>query len=183
MIHTHYRLKRKISLRIALVADPHNITCETVLLDIRTKQPNIIIIAGDIIYGAKLDRTGFVYNPSTPMLTRFPNADKLIKTLPTIAPTFFSYGNHEWLLNKADVERIRTAGIVILHNTFIHHNDLVIGGLSSPDVTNYWFFQNEWRAGHPDDMRGNLRRSYYYWKTHEERKTVESSWLPDFESQ
>lgn len=178
-----YQLQGIASLRIALVSDLHNNPCDRLLDDLKQHNPDIIIIAGDIVYGAALDRKGFEYEPDTPMLLRFPNADLFIRDAPKIAPTFFSYGNHEWLLNEADRNRIDYAGVVILHNTFTRYKDLAIGGLSSPDVTNYWVFQEEWRSKHPDDSRGNLRRSYYYWKTHEERKTVEVSWLPEFEKQ
>ena len=180
---TFHRINGEITHRITLIADVHDFKNDHLFESVNKYRPDIIVVAGDIVNGISLDKTGFKYDPSTPMLTRFPNADKLIQTLPNIAPTFFSYGNHEWMLNEVDVERIQSAGVVILHNTFIRYSDLVIGGLSSPDVTHYWFFQKEWRAEHPDDTKGNLRRSYYCWKTHEERKMVDSSWLPEFEKQ
>lgn len=178
-----YQLNGSVNLRIALVADLHDKTYEDLLIHIQSKSPDIIVIAGDIVYGSKLDRAGFTYTPHIPMLSRFPNADRFIHAAPTIAPTFLAYGNHEWMLNEADFERIKAAGATILHNSFVQFKNLAIGGLSSPDVTNYWVFQKEWRTMHPEDTRGNLRRSYYYWKTHEERKTVDSAWLGEFKAQ
>lgn len=135
------------------------------------------------MYGAVFDRRGFEYEPDIPMLLHFPNADQFICEAPKIVSTYFAYGNHEWLLNEADIKRIEDTGVVILHNTFTKYKDFVIGGLSSPDLTNYWVFQEKWRVEHPDDNRGNLRRSYYYWEIHEERKTVDVSWLSEFEEQ
>lgn len=130
-----------------------------------------------------MDRSGFTYDPTIPMLSRFPNADYIIHEVPKIAPTFLAYGNHEWMLNGVDVARIEAAGVVILHNRYVQHDGVFIGGLSSPDVTNYWIFQQEWRKAHPNDTRGNVRRFYYYWKTHEERKAIDSVWMEEFEAQ
>ncbi len=59
-------------------------------------------MTGDIIYGAKIDRSIFPYNSNGLWLKEFMDADWLVHSLPEIAPTFFSYGNHEWLLTPAD---------------------------------------------------------------------------------
>lgn len=183
---TNYRLKTGISkpIRIAVVADLHNAPTDNLFSNIESNHPDIIIIAGDLVYGRDLDKDkdNFIYEPDKPMLLTFPNADDFIHRIPSIAPTFFAYGNHEWLLMPADIDRIKKAGVKILHNTWTKWNEVYIGGLSSPDVTNYWVFQDEWRKAHPTDSRGNLRRSYFYWKTHELRKTVDASWLTEFES-
>lgn len=169
--------------KVALIADLHNAKYTEVLKNLQLNSPDVIIIAGDIVNGIQLDRNGFTYDPKTPMLLQFPNADRFIHEVSQITTSFFSYGNHEWLLNGKDIERIESAGVIIVHNSYVRYKDIVIGGLSSPDVTNYWIFQDEWRKEHPTDSRGNLRRPYYCWKTHEDRKTVDASWLSDFEAQ
>lgn len=183
MRSTFYKITGRLSRqhKIALVADTHNAPCDGILEDLKTKNPDIIILAGDIIYGAKIDRSTFPYNPHRLWLEEFMNADRLVHSLPEIAPTFFSYGNHEWLLTPADEKRIEDAGITILHNDWTRYGELLIGGLSSPDVSNYRIFQEEYRREHPTDTQGNLRRTYFSWQTHEIRKTPDASWLREFE--
>lgn len=182
---TVYKIKASVkrAYRIAVVADLHDIPCDSLLQKIKLEKPDIIIVAGDIVFGKHLDRSGFKYEPEVPMLLKFPNADKFISTISSIALTFFSYGNHEWLLMPADVERIENAGIHVLHDTWMKFGEFIIGGLSAPDVSNYWIFQEEWREKHPSDLRGNIREDYFCWKTEEYRKSVNSSWLPVFEAQ
>ena len=52
-----------------------------------------------------------------------------------IAPTFFSFGNHERALTDGDIKNIKLTGVCILDNTFTVHNGMVIGGLSSAQFT------------------------------------------------
>lgn len=182
---TVYRIKADIkrSYRIAVVADLHDIPCDGLLLEIESKKPDIIIVAGDIVFGKHLDRSGFEYEPKIPMMLRFPNADMFMSKISSIAPTFFTYGNHEWLLMPADIDRIKKAGVHVLHDSWMEFGEFIIGGLSAPDVSNYWVFQKEWRDNNPEDKRGNLREEYFCWKTQDYRKSVNASWLPEFEAQ
>lgn len=85
-----YQLQGTVSLRIALIADLHNTPCDRILLELKLHHPDMIILSGDIVYGAVLDRKGFEYDPDAPMLLRFPNTDRFICEAPKIAPTFFS---------------------------------------------------------------------------------------------
>ena len=171
------------SFTIALVADLHNASPEQVLESLRQRSPSMIIIAGDIVYGTQLDKQGYNYDASKSMLDFFPNAVSFIEQVNSIAPAFFSYGNHEWLLTKADVDRIKSAGITILDNTWLEYNGLFIGGLSSPDVSKYWRFQDKYRAEHPENTRGNIKTEYHKSASFEWRKTPEYEWLDEYEAQ
>ena len=184
MRSTFYTVTGQLSkqYRVALVADTHNTQCDRIVDDLERHSPDIIVLAGDIVYGAEIDRSTFPYNPQKLWLKEFANADQQVHALPDIAPTFFSYGNHEWLLTPADEKRIEEARIKVLHNTWTEYGELIIGGLSSPDVGNYRIFQDEYRREHPSDTRGNLRREYFYWHTHEIRKTPDATWLHTFEN-
>ena len=182
---TTYRIDSKLnrSCRIALAADTHDKPVDRLFRELEALKPDLILIPGDIVFRRKKGMKTFTYDPDIPMLLRFPNGDRLVHEAPLIAPTFFSYGNHEWMLNIADEERMADAGVKLLDNAWTKFGEFVIGGLSSPDVTNYRTFQNEWRRAHPDDPRGNLREEFF--KTVDEaiRVSVDAEWLNGFEAQ
>lgn len=182
---TTYRIDAKLnrSYRIALAADTHDKPVDRLLRELEALKPDLILIPGDIVFRRKKGMKTFTYDPDVPMLLRFPNGDRLVHEAPLIAPTFFSYGNHEWMLTPADEERIGDAGVKLLDNAWTKFGEFVIGGLSSPDVTNYRAFQKEWREAHPDDNRGNIRDEYFSWKTDSFRRTVDTEWLGEFEAQ
>lgn len=185
MISTLYKIKSdlKKTYRIAVASDIHDIPCDAVLRDIADHKPDFITIPGDIIYWRSLKGCDFDYDPDIPLLPRFPEAERFIREIPKIAPSFFSYGNHEWLLRPADALRIQEAGVTVLDNSWTGFGEFAIGGLSAPFFTNYKNFSEEWRGGHPEDLRWDLINEYAQWHTPDYRKTVESSWLADFEEQ
>lgn len=182
---TVYQLEGRVdrNYTIALVADLHNGTPEPVLENLKQHRVDLIIVAGDIIYGTQMDKQGYAYDNHKSMLEFFPNAISFIEKVDSIAPTFFSYGNHEWLLTEADVNRIESAGITILDNTWLEYKGLLIGGLSSPDVSKYWKFQEKYRFDHPEDTRGTIKPMYHKSASFEWRKTPEYEWLDEFEVQ
>lgn len=62
--------------------------------------------------------------------------DKLIqnflKEYVYIAPTYFSLGNHDYLIDKNDLEGMRQIGIVVLNDTYVRFNkEILIGGMTS----------------------------------------------------
>lgn len=182
---TIYKLKSNLNkpYRIALAADLHNAPCEELLRDIEAAKPDVITVAGDIVFSKVLERRGFDYEPAVPMLERFPNAVRFIRGLADIAPAFFSFGNHEWLLNPVDVEMIRDAGVTVLLNSWARHGDLVIGGLASPYSFKFWEFTKRWHEEHPEDKRGSIRQEYFNLNPSEYYEAVDDSWLPEFEAQ
>ncbi len=182
---TTYRIDAKLnrSYRIALVADTHDKPVDRLLRKLDALKPDLILIPGDIVFRRKKGMKTFSYDPDVPMLLRFPNGDRLVREAPRIAPTFFSYGNHEWMLTTADEERITAAGVKLLDNAWTKFGEFVIGGLSSPDVNRYRTFQKEWRDAHHDDTRGNLREEYFKTVDEAKRISVDTSWLSEFEAQ
>lgn len=182
---TIYRICGKVhkDYRIALVADLHNANPEPVLRNLGHHKPDFIIVAGDIVYGTQLDKQGYDYNAQKSMLDFFPNTLSFIDQVNDIAPTFFSYGNHEWLLTQADVDRIKKAGVIILNNNWLEYDGLLIGGLSSSDVSKYWKFQDSYRVEHPEETRGNIKTEYHKSASFEWRKTPEYEWIGDYEAQ
>ena len=185
MQNTIYRIKSNLnkSYRIALAADLHNAPCEGLLRDIDAAKPDMITVAGDIVFSKYLERFGFDYEPDVPMLERFPNAVKFIRGISDIAPVYFSFGNHEWLLNPVDLEMIRDAGVTVLNNTWVRSGDFVIGGLSSPYSFKFWDFTKKWHEEYPDDRRGSIRQEYFNLNPSEYYEAVDDSWLPEFEAQ
>ena len=182
---TSYKLKANLNkqYRIALAADLHNAPCDRLLKDIEAKKPDIITVAGDIVFSKALERAGFDYEPGMPMLERFPNAVRFVRGIAEIAPAYFSFGNHEWLLNPVDVQMIRDAGVTVLHNSWMKHGEFVIGGMSSPLSWKFWEFTKKWHEEHPDDRRGSIRQEYFNLNPEEYYESVDASWLPDFEAQ
>ena len=182
---TSYKLKANLNkpYRIALAADLHNAPCDRLLKDIEAQKPDIITVAGDIVFSKALERAGFDYEPGTPMLERFPNAVRFVRGIAEIAPAYFSFGNHEWLLNPVDVQMISDAGVTVLHNSWVKQGEFVIGGMSSPLSWKFWEFTKKWHEEHPDDRRGSIRQEYFNMNSEEYYESVDASWLPDFEAQ
>ncbi len=121
--------------RIALLSDSHNANPAHILASLRSHSPQLILISGDFVYGQK---------PSIPKQLKIKesqNAITLLRKCVTIAPTFVSLGNHERILVAADIEIISATGVVLLDNEWtscvLDGKKIVIGGLSSADVTEY----------------------------------------------
>lgn len=128
MIDTIYRIKVPVSL--ALLGDMHGKPYQTITNSLRKHHPEIITIAGDILYG------GHPVDDRSPLITQAYTLP-FLEGCSSIAPTFLSLGNHEWMLDAEDLRQIRATGVTILDNSWVDWNGLVIGGLSSAYVTEY----------------------------------------------
>ena len=129
MIETTYALKAPA--RIALAADLHNADPADALRSLAARRPALIAVAGDLALGhnalgAPLDRA-------------LPNLLPFVRGCAAIAPTFFSLGNHEWILRDEDLRAIADAGATVLDNAWtaidIGGHRIVVGGLTSAHVT------------------------------------------------
>ncbi|MCR5449021.1 MAG: metallophosphoesterase [Solobacterium sp.] len=110
---------------IALVADIHNNPPARVIASLEKYRPDLIAICGDLIYGVES-------NPGFLKMEESENAMELLNSCVRIAPTYFSLGNHEYVLTRQDMELIRNTGTVILDNTWAEFRPgIFIGGLSS----------------------------------------------------
>ena len=128
MIETFYRLN--CPFRLALLADFHNGDPVPVLRSLEKNRPEIIAIAGDLVYD---DHPGV-------------KEYALLRGCAGIAPTYVSIGNHEWLITAADLEQINATGVTLLRDCWVRHGGSVIGGLSSAYYTAYQAV----RAAHPE---------------------------------
>jgi uncharacterized protein len=54
-----------------------------------------------------------------------------LKDAVSIAPTFYSLGNHEEIPDKIYLKQVKATGTVLLDNRFIHWRGIVVAGLSS----------------------------------------------------
>ena len=111
MINTIYTIKTPVS--IALVTDAHNHPVDGVLASLKMHRPEIICIAGDFVY-APLPRQGLKMKHS-------PYSLDLLYGCSRLAPTFVSIGNHEWMLNADDLAIIRSTGVTLLDNDYVHY--------------------------------------------------------------
>ena len=103
--------------KIALLADMHSKVNPRILPMLQSNNPDMICIAGDLC------------NTS---LSESPKVRDFLKEIVGIAPTFFSFGNHDYLLNRRDIEKIEKMGVTVLNDSFVRFNEeIVIGGMTS----------------------------------------------------
>ena len=132
MIETTYHLNTPVS--IALLTDLHNRPFTDIISKVKDFSPDIIAIAGDVIYG-------------TPKygLKKQINVLSFFSACVSIAPTFFSLGNHEYVLCSADLDLIKGTGVIVLDNSFVQFtNDVIIGGLTSGRIKRSYAPETAW---------------------------------------
>ena len=134
MIESYYQLNTPISL--ALVSDLHGRPYERVIESLRRNAPEAICVCGDFIYG-RFPEDGI--SPLSAQTYVLP----FIKACADTAKTFVSLGNHEWMLDAADLGEIEKTGAKVLDNDWTEWNGIVIGGLTSAGVDDYRRFREE----------------------------------------
>lgn len=112
------------SLNIALIADLHGKPYHKILESLKVLNPDIIAIVGDVVDGD---------NDSYPI--------PFFQICNNIAPTFYSLGNHERKISDSQIKQISATGVTVLDNTWVKQGKYIIGGMTSPFVT-------EWRETH-----------------------------------
>lgn len=115
---------------LALLADLHGWPYQDVISSLNRNKPEIICIAGDIMIGNQPEED------SSPLDSE-QNVLPFLEECAHIAPTFFSMGNHERILDAEDLKRIENTGVTVLDNRWIQKDNLIIGGLTSAYVTDY----------------------------------------------
>lgn len=153
MVETTYYLNTPI--RLALLSDSHNTPCGQILRSLQRRRPDMITIAGDFVHG---------YAPADPKQLKMEEstaAMELLNGCSALAATYVSLGNHEWMLNKEDLQLIESTGCRVLDNTYTtiqpassvdepgktaalspasrsaDRPQICIGGLTSAKVTGY----------------------------------------------
>ena len=99
----------------------------------------------------------------------------------SIAPTFLSLGNHEWMVDEEDLRLLSSTGVTVLDNEWVAKDGLVIGGLASGYVTDYRVF----RSTQPAQPRYPRQEtiSGIGGAVAASRHKPETDWLPSFTSQ
>ena len=128
MVETVYRIPGFP--RLALLSDLHGHDPKPVLASVRNHAPSLICITGDILYGSHPE------GDRSPLDTQ-EHVLPFLTGCAAIAPTFLSLGNHEWMLDNADIQEIEKTGVTVLDNRWVEHDGVMIGGLTSGYVTDY----------------------------------------------
>ena len=119
---------------LALLADLHGRDPAPVLSSLAAHRPSLVAICGDILYGSHPE------DDMSPLDTQ-EHVLPFLSGCASIAPTFLSLGNHEWMLDNSDIREIKKTGVVVLDNDWVEQNGVVIGGLTSGYVTDYRHFR------------------------------------------
>ena len=121
---TYYHINYGLQIRIAVIADLHGRKSPELIESIRKNMPDIIIIAGDLFDGRRIE--------STVKESEVANGKLFLKTILKIAPVYFGLGNHEWKLTANDKLNIISTGAILLDDSYIRYKpDIYIGGLTS----------------------------------------------------
>ena len=144
---------------IALLSDLHNRPFEAIIKQTSDLRPDIIGITGDVINGHRYKDKRLIVEQQDYVLP-------FLRACAQTAPTFFSYGNHEWMLSHEDERMIAKSGVVILNNTFVKFGKMYIGGLTSGRKTCY-------------ERTYPIRECYH--KNTEKNFPPDITWLNDFE--
>ena len=128
-------------LRIALVSDLHGSACDDVLRGLEKSAPDIIAVTGDITSRLDCEEGNIPPNDYGKSISHV-NAFRLLRESASIAPTYYSLGNHELCGHKyrqnhgrkclkSNLELIKQSGAVLLDDTYTDVGGLRIGGLTS----------------------------------------------------
>ena len=139
MVETFYRIPA-LPVFTAVLADYHNGNPDPILASLRQNRPDLIVIAGDLVYGSRPEGEELIVEKQAGILP-------LLNGCAVVAPTFLSLGNHDWALCGEDLARIAGTGVTVLDNrweavTLRRAGDgasvrLLLGGLTSGQVTDY----------------------------------------------
>ena len=176
MVETVYKIKG--APRIALLADLHGRPYDHIISSLQQHKPSLICLAGDFIYGS------WPEDDVSPLVSQ-----ELIlpffRACATIAPTYFSLGNHEQMLDDADLAAIRSTGVVVLDNEWreieVNGKRAVIGGLTSGYVTDYRAFRGEINSTERYPKKENL--SGIGGAVTASQHQPDTAWLKDFAAQ
>jgi uncharacterized protein len=130
-----------VHFRAAVVADLHDAPYKKIIDALRRIEPDLILVPGDLTEDLTEESSG-CDSPGRPGLG-------FLSEAAAIAPTFYAWGNHETgaghvnLNNSARdrtappsvcahwLESIRKSGVVLLDQSYVSRNGLVLGGLRS----------------------------------------------------
>ena len=156
---------------LALLSDLHNADPEAVLSSLRAHRPDLICITGDMLYGGRPE------DDRSPLETQV-NVLPFLRSCATIAPTFMSLGNHEWMMDRDDLDLLSSTGVTVLDNEWVTKDGLVIAGLTSGYVTDYRAFRSE--SGSSDRYPRQESISGIGRAVHARDHKPETKWLEEY---
>ena len=125
---------------MALLSDLHNTEPAPILSSLRYRRPGLICITGDVLYGSRPE------GDKSPLETQ-EHVLPFLGECSSLAPTFLSLGNHEWMVDQADIELLGETGVTVLDNSYqsitVDSKEVVSGGLTSGYVTDYRRFKEK----------------------------------------
>lgn len=130
MIITRYKVTGP-KLKAAVVADLHGAPTAELYKALQEEKPDVILIPGDL---ATIGIDDYRHIDSEKLKKRAEGKERafeFLKTAVSIAPTFYSRGNHEWGIDAAYREKIKATGTVLLENEWVKFGDVWIGGQNS----------------------------------------------------
>ena len=138
-IETIYKLP-SCPASLALLSDLHNADPAPVIASLREHTPSLICITGDVLYGSRPE------GDRSPLETQT-NVLPFLAACASIAPTFMSLGNHEWMVDQEDIDTIIAIGVTVLDNEWksisVDGKEVILGGLTSGYVTDYRHFKEK----------------------------------------
>lgn len=164
---TKYLLQNTLQspMKIALISDIHNQLRDDLIPLISSYNPDLITIPGDLV-----DESDQKLKSSVILF---------LEKCVSIAPTFYSLGNHEWILSDAEISNIKKLGVFVLDNdyiTFSNKNQTVlIGGLTSATVIRY----KEYYKLHPE-LKDVSQNKYPDWNMPDYVIISQMPYLPDY---
>lgn len=111
-VHTCKNIKN--DLRFALATDLHDKNYHKIIQALKAEKVDFIAVAGDLMTKATEGCNGLDF------------LREAVKT----APVFYSLGNHEYL-DESDYIAVKKTGAKLLDDSFVSHNGILIGGLTS----------------------------------------------------
>ncbi|MBP3665516.1 MAG: metallophosphoesterase [Clostridia bacterium] len=155
MRNTRYRLRTgvsRISFKTCIVADLHDRPYGQILPILKQEKPDLVLIPGDVTETLRAGEE-----------TTERNGLRLLTECAAIAPTFYTFGNHEiggchgnirlskmanepltFTLTSAWKGIIESTGVVLLRQSYTVWNGLAIGGLGSGLLNPGWKPELDW---------------------------------------
>ena len=125
MVETWYELGKRYGITLAVLADIHARRVEETLSLVEQNKPDIILIPGDLVDGAAIEKCKEHSNFVEEAITN-------LNRIAQIAPTYYSLGNHEQQLTETEIKELHRSKAVVVDNRYVNVSaDLYIGGISS----------------------------------------------------
>lgn len=125
MVETWYELGKRYGITLAVLADIHARRVEETLSLVEQNKPDIILIPGDLVDGATIEKCKKHSNFVEEAITN-------LNRIAQIAPTYYSLGNHEKQLTETEIKELHGSKAVVVDNRYVNvSSDLYIGGISS----------------------------------------------------